>query len=388
VNDDPADATSPKNSYEWTKVGLAAGTDVIKIRIYDFNNALLETKTYKLLADGSLQDTSAPTPTTTPTPTPTVAPGVTPTPTPTVAPGVTPTPTPTVAPGVTPTPTPTVAPGVTPTPTPTPTVAPGVTPTPTPTPTVMPGVTPTPTPTVAPGVTPTPTPTPTVAPGVTPTPTSTPIPTLVLPTALVSGISFTDTDTTINNIKGTITWTKATDESNLTHYTIYLLDLNKSKLSQSPIATVTAGTQSYEISNSINSIGAKYIGIYSKNALGESVNCTEFQLSDKVTIDECFIATAAYGSKFMPAVKLLRSFRDDFLLTNPAGQAFVKFYYKNSPPIANFIAGNSLLKAIVRGLLTPFVMIVYSLYHPILLFGLFTIILLLIRKKQQGKEQL
>ncbi|RXT04527.1 CFI-box-CTERM domain-containing protein [Ammoniphilus sp. CFH 90114] len=86
--------------------------------------------------------------------------------------------------------------------------------------------------------------------------------------------------------------------------------------------------------------------------------------------DECFIATAAFGSKFMPAVTLLRAFRDEFLLTNPAGQAFVKTYYTYSPPIAQFIAESEFLKGLVRVLLSPIVAVVYLMFHPILFIAL------------------
>lgn len=83
--------------------------------------------------------------------------------------------------------------------------------------------------------------------------------------------------------------------------------------------------------------------------------------------DNCFIATAAFGSKFDWPVALLRAFRDQYLLTNPAGRAFVDFYYHNSPPIAAFIAGSEPLKALVRVLLAPVIAIVYMIYHPALL---------------------
>ena len=86
--------------------------------------------------------------------------------------------------------------------------------------------------------------------------------------------------------------------------------------------------------------------------------------------DECFIATACFGSKYQPSVVLLRQFRDKYLLTNGPGQAFVKFYYNNSPPIAAFIANNGVLKAAVRGVLTPVVGIVYLLFHPLLIYAL------------------
>jgi hypothetical protein len=32
---------------------------------------------------------------------------------------------------------------------------------------------------------------------------------------------------------------------------------------------------------------------------------------------------------------VLRKFRDRYLLTNAPGKAFVRFYYKHSPPIAD-----------------------------------------------------
>lgn len=69
----------------------------------------------------------------------------------------------------------------------------------------------------------------------------------------------------------------------------------------------------------------------------------------------CFIATAAYGHQWDPQVNILRQFRNNFLLTNPIGTAFVKFYYAVSPPIANFIATNETLKTMVRRALSPVV---------------------------------
>ncbi len=69
----------------------------------------------------------------------------------------------------------------------------------------------------------------------------------------------------------------------------------------------------------------------------------------------CFIATAAYGSIMEPRVKVLRAFRDRFLLGNRVGRSFVRFYYACSPPIANFIADYDYLRAILRISLLPFV---------------------------------
>ena len=72
----------------------------------------------------------------------------------------------------------------------------------------------------------------------------------------------------------------------------------------------------------------------------------------------CFIATAAYGSYLDPHVRILRDFRDKYLFTNVPGRAFVKFYYKNSPPIADYIRQHELLRTITRLILTPIVFFV------------------------------
>ncbi|MGA2671012.1 MAG: C25 family cysteine peptidase [Dehalococcoidia bacterium] len=67
----------------------------------------------------------------------------------------------------------------------------------------------------------------------------------------------------------------------------------------------------------------------------------------------CFIATAAYGTPMAEEIQILREFRDEYLLTNPVGRAFVDFYYRVSPPIAEFITEHPSLKPIVRAALVP-----------------------------------
>jgi hypothetical protein len=69
----------------------------------------------------------------------------------------------------------------------------------------------------------------------------------------------------------------------------------------------------------------------------------------------CFIATAAYGSKSEPHVKLLRNFRDKCLLNNVFGKAFIRAYYAYSPPIADFISKHGTLRTIVQISLLPVV---------------------------------
>ena len=76
-------------------------------------------------------------------------------------------------------------------------------------------------------------------------------------------------------------------------------------------------------------------------------------LKEKTPAAPCFIATAAYGTSMAEEIGILREFRDEYLLTNPLGQAFVDFYYRISPPMAEFIAEHPSLKPMVRAGLMP-----------------------------------
>lgn len=69
----------------------------------------------------------------------------------------------------------------------------------------------------------------------------------------------------------------------------------------------------------------------------------------------CFIATAAYGSYESPYVKVLRDFRDVELLPNGPGRAFVAWYYRNSPPWADWIRVHPTARALVRAALLPLI---------------------------------
>lgn len=73
----------------------------------------------------------------------------------------------------------------------------------------------------------------------------------------------------------------------------------------------------------------------------------------------CFIATAAYGTPTAEQIDVLREFRDTVLLESTAGSQFVALYYQFSPPAADFMERNELLRTLVREfLIDPIVRIV------------------------------
>ncbi len=114
------------------------------------------------------------------------------------------------------------------------------------------------------------------------------------------------------------------------------------------------------------------LGLYLSDSLGrvtfEAIAGSVFAVSGVETIFDtggdddddkgkkwCFIATASYGAEMSKEVRTLRSFRNEYLLTNPIGEKFVSIYYRASPPIARFIEESPILKNIVRKTLAPLI---------------------------------
>jgi hypothetical protein len=75
----------------------------------------------------------------------------------------------------------------------------------------------------------------------------------------------------------------------------------------------------------------------------------------------CFIATAAYGSYESKEVKILRHFRDKFLMSCEWGRKLVQFYYSHSPALAGYIKDKPGFKRAVRVALRPIVSLVSML---------------------------
>jgi hypothetical protein len=69
--------------------------------------------------------------------------------------------------------------------------------------------------------------------------------------------------------------------------------------------------------------------------------------------DDCFIATASFGTMMEGKIAVLREFREEYLMKRASGKALVGAYYKYSPPIADYIAQRPWLRPVVRILLLP-----------------------------------
>lgn len=77
----------------------------------------------------------------------------------------------------------------------------------------------------------------------------------------------------------------------------------------------------------------------------------------------CFIATAAYGSYSASQVQALRKFRNQHLLTNAVGRAFVRWYYTYGPIGAQFLNEHPGWKPVARIALIPAVGAALFLTH-------------------------
>ena len=162
------------------------------------------------------------------------------------------------------------------------------------------------------------------------------IATLTLPTG-VSFISAPSTQGSCSLSNLTLTCSLGTINSSSNAY----ITLNVTTGSAGNISLSASVTTSVQDTNSLNDSAITYSTVQAPASGGGGGGC--------------FIATAAYGSVLAEDVYTLRKFRDHYLLTNTAGQWFVKMYYRYSPPIANELAKSPALKALTKGMLFPLV---------------------------------
>ena len=76
---------------------------------------------------------------------------------------------------------------------------------------------------------------------------------------------------------------------------------------------------------------------------------TPTQISHFLAPDVTFVGTRNKNTS--EEIEVLRAFRDEVLLESTVGSQLVEWYYQTSPPVADFIVENSLLRASVREVL-------------------------------------
>lgn len=77
----------------------------------------------------------------------------------------------------------------------------------------------------------------------------------------------------------------------------------------------------------------------------------------------CFIATAAFGSRLHPLVQRLREFRNEFLHPYSWGRGFVRWYYTWSPKAAHYLREHEGWRHLTRAALIPTWLAAESLLH-------------------------
>jgi hypothetical protein len=108
--------------------------------------------------------------------------------------------------------------------------------------------------------------------------------------------------------------------------------------------------------------------------------------------DDCFIATAAYGTSLHPHLGLLREFRERYLRTSSAGRLFLSIYERYGPSLAALINRYDILKGLTRIALLPVLGLCILILHtgplPLAAFSvaLFVLVVYRVRRRKSLQE--
>jgi len=108
--------------------------------------------------------------------------------------------------------------------------------------------------------------------------------------------------------------------------------------------------------------------------------------------DDCFIATAAYGTPLHPHLGLLREFRERYLRTTSAGRFFLSIYERYGPSLAALIDRSEILKGLTRIALLPVLGLCILILHtgPLPLIAFFVALCVLVvyqvRRRKSPQE--
>jgi hypothetical protein len=110
-------------------------------------------------------------------------------------------------------------------------------------------------------------------------------PELNAPSLQISTVNFNDNDANTREISGNLSWYTTPGTSYISSYTVYFLNQNLikigSKIAEIPYAG-KGSSYNYSIPKTSIPAGAMYLGVYSKNASGESSSAATVMISDYV----------------------------------------------------------------------------------------------------------
>lgn len=123
-----------------------------------------------------------------------------------------------------------------------------------------------------------------------------------------------------------------------------------------PVLLIDPGlydSASYEYKATLNNVCNVNTEAYLTTSVSDTASNTTTLETKKDK--RCFIATVAFGSPDSPYVKILRDFRDEYLIPYGVGREFVGMYYSMSPAIAAFLEKHPPAPFIVRIALFPLI---------------------------------
>ncbi len=140
-------------------------------------------------------------------------------------------------------------------------------------------------------------------------------------------------------------------------------------------------------SESLTDANSYTMGFLARDASGVVTTEAACQLSNVRTAaiqgflskSNCFIATAAFRSVDAAPVEMLREFRGEFLMSNRPGRAFVRWYYRWSPPAAEWLMLHPVARYPVLHALIPLQLFAWLALHPSALVLVFVLSLVYVR---------
>lgn len=149
-------------------------------------------------------------------------------------------------------------------------------------------------------------------------------------------------------------------------YTVNGFGTNYSEVFFIPVVLIDPGlydSASYDYTATLNNVCNVNTGAYLTTAASASdtTNTSPIETNETKKDKRCFIATVAFGSPDSPYVKILRDFRDEYLIPYGVGRRFVGMYYSMSPAVAFFLEKHPPAPFIVRIALFPLIGFVFLL---------------------------